>query len=207
VRQPEESEDPQSWAEDIFEMLATRAYLGESRWGLEASVGNREGSQDFGSYWALNDIVLGKGSLSRMIEVRVSFGDQVLIPKLRGDGLILSSPTGSTAYSLSAGGPVMDPALRALLLTPVCSHTMGLRPLVLNGDREIVLERLDENTLAMVTADGQEGMDLAMGAVVKIKMSDAPVHFLIPNSAKCQAPNYFDVLRDKLGFGRDRHAR
>lgn len=206
IRQPEIDENPASWSENLFEMLSSNQYIGESRWGLEAAVESSHSNRSQ-TFWALNDIVLGKGSLSRMIELKVSFGNQVVIPKLRGDGLIVSSSTGSTAYSLSAGGPVMDPALRALLITPVCSHTMGLRPLVLNANREVVLERLDENTLAMLTADGQEGTDLAMGDVVKIKMSDLPVHFLIPSSQKCQAPSYFEVLRGKLGFGRDRHAR
>lgn len=207
VRQPEEGEDPSPWAKNILSMLQTRQYVGESRWGLEAQIVSSTDSKPLGKLWALNDIVLGKGSLSRMIEVKVSVGEQVMIPKLRGDGLILSSPTGSTAYSLSAGGPMMDPAIRALLLTPVCSHTMGLRPMVLNGDRQIQVERLDENTSAMITADGQEGMDLEKGVLVKIKMSHEPVRLLLPNSEKCQSPNYFEVLRDKLGFGRDRHAR
>jgi NAD kinase len=77
--------------------------------------------------------------------------------------------------------------------------------MVLNGNREIHVERLDENTLGVLTADGQEGMDLAKGAVVKIKMSDEPIRFLIPDSEQCHSASYFEVLRDKLGFGRDRY--
>lgn len=206
VRQPEESEDPKVWATNLLDMLMNREYVGESRWGLETEVWNQQNTRCLDKFWALNDVVLGKGSLSRMIEMKLSLGEQVIIPRLRGDGLIISSPTGSTAYSLSAGGPVMDPALRgALLLTPVCSHSMGLRPVVINADRELRVERLDENTSGMLTADGQEGMDFAMGQIVKIKMSHLPVRFLIPHSKNFPSMNYFDVLRAKLGFGRDRY--
>ncbi|MEO5669035.1 MAG: NAD(+)/NADH kinase [Bdellovibrionota bacterium] len=194
---PTESVDADIWAEKIIAMLESKSYVGESRWGL---VAHAEGK----NFWALNDVVVGKGSISRMIELEARSGDELILPRLRGDGLIVSSPTGSTAYSLSAGGPVLDPSLRALLLTPVCSHTMGLRPIVMAGERELTIHRLDENTVCQITMDGQEGMEIARGEKVVVGMSDKPVRLLIPMAANCRAPSYYEVLRTKLGFGRDR---
>jgi NAD+ kinase len=194
---PLESVDADAWADRIICMLETQAYVGEARWGLLVEC---EGQK----FWALNDVVVGKGSLSRMIEVEVRSGPELVLPRLRGDGLIVSSPTGSTAYSLSAGGPVLDPALRALLVTPVCSHTMGLRPIVMSAERELRVQRLDDNTIGQVTVDGQEGMEIARGGTVTVKMASRPLRFLIPMAADCHAPAYYEVLRNKLGFGRDR---
>jgi len=189
--------DADAWAENIIAMLETNSYVGEARWGLVAQAEGR-------TFWALNDVVVNKGSISRMIELEARSGDELILPRIRGDGLIVSSPTGSTAYSLSAGGPVLDPSIRALLVTPICSHTMGLRPIVMGGERELTLLRLDENTLGQVTMDGQEGMEIAMGQKVTVRMSDRPVRFLIPMAPQCRAPSYYEVLRSKLGFGRDR---
>lgn len=197
LRMPFENDDADVWAHKIIFMLETQAYVGQARWGLTAQVGGRE-------FWALNDVVIGKGSISRMIEVEVRSGPELVLPRLRGDGLIVSSPTGSTAYSLSAGGPVLDPALRALLLTPVCSHTIGIRPIVASAESEVSVQRLDENTVGQVTMDGQEGTEIAKGSSVVVRMSEKPVRFLIPMAADCRAPSYYEVLRSKLGFGRDR---
>lgn len=194
---PSADSDADAWARRVVSMLQSKSYMGESRWGLVAQAGDK-------SFWALNDVVVGKGSISRMIELEARAGNELVLPRLRGDGLIVSSPTGSTAYSLSAGGPVLDPSLRALLLTPVCSHTMGLRPIVMSGEREISVLRLDENTVCQITMDGQEGMEIAKGEKLHVKMSERPVRFLIPMAADCRAPSYYEILRNKLGFGRDR---
>ncbi len=172
---PSETESAEIWARHVLEMLTSGAYSSELRWGLEAQIGSRV-------FWGLNDVVVTKGSISRMIDLEAFVGDERVLPKLRGDGLIVSSSTGSTAYSLSAGGPVLDPSLKALLLTPVCSHTLGVRPIVLGGERELVIRRLDENTLGQVTVDGQEGMEFAKG-------DESQVHVLRPCAFWCRSRN------------------
>lgn len=199
---PQAHEDAEEWARNIWGALESNQYVGETRWGLEATFDN-EGRK----HWALNDFVLGKATISRMVELGLSWGGNVIVPKMRGDGLIVSSATGSTAYSLSAGGPVLDPVLRALLVTPVCSHTLGLRPMVLNADHEIKLERFDSNTKGVLTADGQEAWDWEEGHSLEIRCSEEPIHFLKPMSEACRSPEYFEVLRSKLAFGKDRDAR
>ena len=202
LRMPSEEEDVKQWATMLVRLIREEAYVGETRWGLEARI---EGSGRWS--WALNDFVVGKASISRMVELEMKFGDDLIVPKMRGDGVILCSPTGSTAYSLSAGGPIMDPMLRALLITPVCSHTFGLRPMVLNGDKTLTVKRLDQNTEGMLTGDGQDAQTLELGKSVEIRVSDKPVHFMKPMAEDCRAPSYFEVLRSKLAFGKDRDAR
>lgn len=202
LRMPREEEDVTQWSKQLVKLIREEAYVGETRWGLEARI---EGNSRWS--WALNDFVIGKASISRMVELEMRLGEDLIVPKMRGDGVIVSSSTGSTAYSLSAGGPIMDPMLRALLITPVCSHTFGLRPMVLNGEKTLVVKRLDQNTEGMLTGDGQDAQALELGKSVEIRVSDQPVHFMRPMSEDCRAPSYFEVLRSKLAFGKDRDAR
>lgn len=143
----------------------------------------------------LNDIVISKGTVARMIELKIAIQGR-FVTNLRGDGLIVSSPTGSTAYSLSAGGPIIDPAVQSLILTPICPHTLTHRPLIVPGNAEIDVTLTSKDDGAMATLDGQVGVALTQGDTVEIKVSEHRTRLIrFPES------NYYDVLREKLKWG------
>ncbi len=143
----------------------------------------------------LNDVVVSKGTLARMIEIRIAIEGQ-FVTNLRGDGLIVSTPTGSTAYSLSAGGPIMTPAVRSLILTPICPHTLTHRPLLVPSEVtiEVTLSSKDEG--AMVTFDGQVGVAMTQGDTVVIKASEHRTQLI-----RFPDHTYYEVLRRKLKWG------
>lgn len=143
----------------------------------------------------LNDVVVSKGTLARMIEIRIAIEGQ-FVTNLRGDGLIVSTPTGSTAYSLSAGGPIMTPSVRSLILTPICPHTLTHRPLLVPSDVmiEVTLSSKDEG--AMVTFDGQVGVAMTQGDTVVIKASEHRTQLI-----RFPDRTYYEVLRRKLKWG------
>jgi len=143
----------------------------------------------------LNDVVISKGTLARMIEIQISIEGQ-FVTRLRGDGLIISTPTGSTAYSLSAGGPIISPSVHALILTPICPHTLTHRPLVIpsNVELEVVLTGKDEG--AMTTFDGQVGVAMVQGDSVSMNTSDHRTKLI-----RFPDHTYYDVLRRKLKWG------
>ncbi|HKC52037.1 MAG TPA: NAD(+)/NADH kinase [Myxococcota bacterium] len=143
----------------------------------------------------LNDAVITKGSaLARLIELE-AFVDDRLIATYRSDGLIVATPTGSTAYNLSAGGPILDTDVRAAILNPICPHTLTLRPLVLPDDREIVV-RLRSPEDATLTLDGQVGATVRTGDAVRVVLAKEPVRFV-----STPARDHFETLRTKLGWG------
>lgn len=192
-----------AWTQAITELLKTERYSLEERWGLEISVSGADADGPLAApLWALNDIVIGKGPLSRMLSVSVSVDGQIYVKKIRGDGLIVSSATGSTAYSLSAGGPILHPSLKAMLLTPICPHDVSLRPLVLGADVQIEIEILADSAAAFLTCDGQSGFELRTGQKLQVRKAADRVKWLMPRSDTLQAKGYFETLRSKLGFGR-----
>jgi NAD+ kinase len=143
----------------------------------------------------LNDVVINKGTLARMIELRIAIQGR-FVTNMRGDGLIISSPTGSTAYSLSAGGPIIDPAVQSLILTPICPHTLTHRPLIVPGNTEIEVTLTSKDDGAMATLDGQVGVAIAQGDAVVIQTSEQRTRLIrFPES------NFYDVLREKLKWG------
>ena len=143
----------------------------------------------------LNDVVVSKGTLARMIELKIAIQGHV-VTNLRGDGLIVSTPTGSTAYSLSAGGPIINPAVRSLILTPICPHTLTHRPLIVPEDVEIDVTLTSKDEGAMATLDGQVGVALTQGDTVVLKVSEQRTKLIrFPES------NYYEVLREKLKWG------
>jgi NAD+ kinase len=143
----------------------------------------------------LNDVVISKGTLARMIELKIAIQGR-FVTNLRGDGLIISSPTGSTAYSLSAGGPIIDPAVQSLILTPICPHTLTHRPLIVPGNAEIDVTLTSKDDGAMATLDGQVGVAITQEETVVIQTSEHRTRLIrFPES------NYYDVLREKLKWG------
>jgi NAD+ kinase len=146
------------------------------------------------THMALNDIVFTRTALSRMIELAVSVGDQP-VAAVRADGLIVATPTGSTAYNLAAGGPIVHPAMDALLLTPIAPHTLTNRPIVIPAEREVHVRPSGSNAgnEIYVTVDGQTGF--AMGEADEIIIARAPRPLRLIRST---TRSYFEVLRQKL---------
>jgi NAD+ kinase len=143
----------------------------------------------------LNDVVISKGTLARMIELKIAIQGQ-FVTNLRGDGLILGTPTGSTAYSLSAGGPIINPAVQSLILTPICPHTLTHRSLIVPGNVEVEVTLTSKDDGAMATLDGQVGIAMTHGDTAVIQASEHRTRLIrFPES------HYYDVLREKLKWG------
>jgi NAD+ kinase len=165
----------------------------DSRMALEIRSLHAGGDSD--SYYALNDAVLHKGRLVRMVPVRVHV-DEEEVGLYRADGVIVATPTGSTAYSLSAGGPILDPRLDAIVVTPICPHTMAVRPLVLPPLSEITVEVDSESEEIILTIDGQVGSKLKPGDRVTARKADQPVRLV-----RLPGQSFFSLLRRKLRWG------
>lgn len=164
-----------------------------SRMRLEVQA-FRDG-EELGRFMALNDAVISKTALSRMIDLETLAGGET-VTVYHADGLIVSTPTGSTAYSLSAGGPLLLPGLEAIVLTPICPHSLTQRPLVLPVDSEIEVVVHTRGGEATITMDGQEGMDLWDGDRVAMRRSPHPVD-IIASPLRTR----FQILRAKLRWG------
>jgi len=144
----------------------------------------------------LNDVVINKSALARIIEIDVYLNDQ-FVNSFRADGLIVSTPTGSTAYNLSAGGPVIFPSMNAIVITPICPFTLSNRPIVVPDDAVIELRLKTDQEDVALTLYGQVGFPLKIGDRVVIQKSRTTFNLIQPSNR-----NYFDVLRDKLRWGR-----
>jgi len=165
----------------------------EERMMLTAAI-HRNGKK-IGDYTVLNDIVINKGALARIIDLETNINDRY-VTTYKADGLIISTPTGSTAYSLSAGGPILYPTLDSIVVTPICPHTLTNRPIVVPADSkiEIIIKSLSEDVV--LTLDGQVGFSLRMDDVVEINKSPFKTKLLVPVER-----DYFQVLRTKLKWG------
>ncbi len=146
------------------------------------------------SHMALNDVVFSRTALSRMIELSVSVGDQ-FVTAVKADGLIVATPTGSTAYNLAAGGPIVHPAMDALVLTPIAPHTLSNRPIVIPAEREVRVTSTSSNAgdEVYVTMDGQTGLPLPEGDELTIVRAQRPLRLV-----RSTTRSYFEVLRQKL---------
>ena len=151
-------------------------------------------NQPLGEYVALNDIVITKSAMSRIIDLSVSV-DGRHATAYRADGLIISTPTGSTAYSLSAGGPILFPTMDAVVLTPICSHTLTNRPIVVPGTDRIEVTLLADQEV-MATMDGQVGVGLREGDTVEVCKAAARIRLV-----RFPQKDFFSVLRTKLKWG------
>jgi len=144
----------------------------------------------------LNDVVINKSAVARIIEIEVSL-NTLYVNSFRADGLIVATPTGSTAYNLSAGGPIVYPSMNAVVLTPICPFTLTNRPIVVPDDAVIELKLEKENEGVVLTLDGQIGYPMQAGDLIRINKSPTTFNLVQPANR-----NYFDVLRNKLKWGR-----
>lgn len=174
------------------EVLAGKSSL-EERMMLAVRVWrNGNAAADF---TVLNDVVVNKGALARIIELE-TFIDNRYVTTFRADGLIISTPTGSTAYSLAAGGPILYPSLNSIMLTPICPHTLTNRPIVLPDGVTILATLKAAGEDVFLTLDGQIGFSLQRDDTVEIKKAAFVTRLLIPKER-----DYFQVLRNKLKWG------
>lgn len=149
-------------------------------------------------YCCLNDVVINKGALARVIQCQIWI-DEKEIATLRADGLIISTPTGSTAYSFSAGGPIVQPYVPAIIITPICPHTLSFRPMVISSASSVKVRLLTGEEEVFLTLDGQRGNLLVKNDVVEVKRSDLELRLV--SSPK---RNYFDLVQEKLGWGENK---
>ncbi len=182
-------------AEELFPAL--EAHLNgelviEERMMLAAVV-SRHGER-LSDYVALNDVVITKSAMSRIIRLEVAVDGQ-FATGYRADGLIISTPTGSTAYCLSAGGPIVFPTMDAVVLTPICSHTLTNRPIVLPATQSIEVTLLTDQDV-MLTLDGQVGFALKQSDVVEVRRAASRIRLL-----RFPQKHFFSVLRTKLKWG------
>jgi len=166
----------------------------ETRMRLDVHA-ERDG-REIGRYLALNDAVIARTALSRMIDLQ-TWADDSEVTTYHGDGLIVATPTGSSAYSLSAGGPLLLPGISAIVLTPICPHALTQRPLVLPKLCRVVISVLDTRGGEVhLTVDGQVGCELQEGDRVSVRTSDRPLQMLVPAGL-----DRFEVMRNKLRWG------
>lgn len=182
--------------EDMFDAVAdilSGQYVAEERILLNGQV-RRDGDTVFEST-AFNDVVLGKGGSGRLIDLEIAINSEFVYGQ-RADGLVVTTPTGTTAYALSAGGPIVHPTLEAVALVPVCPHTLSARPIVVSSYSRIELHLVYADD-ARVHFDGQQHFDLQSGDYVWITRASRPVTLLHPHSY-----SYYDTLRQKLHWGK-----
>ncbi|HEX3534273.1 MAG TPA: NAD(+)/NADH kinase [Gemmatimonadaceae bacterium] len=174
--------------------LASGDYVAQPRMALNARVIDQAG-QPRKQWRALNDFVLHKGGFARVVRLNV-FVDDESIGTYAADGIVISTPTGSTAYSLSAGGPVVVPTLESIVLTPISPHTLAIRSLVIPADAEVTVEANESPTEMLVTVDGQVGTSFVKGEKLKIRKADSPVRIV-----RFPGATFFERMRVKLGWG------
>lgn len=159
------------------------------------SVSHTRGGETIGVYEALNDAVINKGAPAKIIALDTCV-DSSFLATFKADGLIVSSPTGSTGYSLSAGGPIIDPGIDCLLVTPICSHTLTNRPLVVSADAKVIITLDSRIENVMLTLDGQVGVPLEYRDVISVRRAEHRTRLMLSGTT-----DYFDVLRTKLKWG------
>jgi NAD+ kinase len=179
----------------MLEAILRGRYKTDERMLLEARVWRRGKVVD--TFSVLNDVVINKGALARIIELETSV-DQAYLTTFRADGLIISTPAGSTGYSLSAGGPIVYPSLRSIIITPICPHTMTNRPLIVPEEAVINVTLCSADQEVFLTLDGQVGFKMELRDRVEIKKGEGFVRLI-----KSPSRGYFEVLRQKLMWGAD----
>jgi NAD+ kinase len=165
----------------------------DERWMLHAELW-RNGTQH-SCYEALNEVVVSKGDIARMGEFAVEL-DGKSVARFRADGVIVSTPTGSTAYTLAANGPILTPDVDAMVVTPICPHLLTLRPIVVRGDARLIVRVVGIPNLALLTVDGQTAVELHLGDELRCHRSRFTVKLVRINES-----GFFEALRSKLSWG------
>jgi NAD+ kinase len=175
----------EGWCKDCYE-VDRRAMLHAELWRNGAVLC---------SHQALNDVVVSKGDIARMGEFAVEL-DGKTVAGFRADGVIVSTPTGSTAYTLAANGPILTPDVDAMVVTPICPHLLTLRPIVVRGDASLTVRVVGIPNTALLTVDGQLAVELVRGDEVRCRRSDYAVKLV-----RLSEGSFFEALRSKLSWG------
>lgn len=166
-------------------------YIIDERFMIEAVVSKNDGSSE--EFLALNDVVFSRASYKRMVAFDI-FLNGNKIASYSGDGAIVATPTGSTAYSMSAGGPIADPSLDIFLITPLCAHTFSAKPMVVPGNAEIEIRFCDTfDDMSIITVDGQSGCRVRNGDVIKVRDAGKKVKLI-----KVSGRNFYEILHKKF---------
>lgn len=177
--------------EESLDEIFSGNFVEEARFLLHTTV--ERAGEVLSENNAFNDVVIHKSHVARMIELEC-YVDDKFVSTMRADGLVISSPTGSTAYALSSGGPILHPSMNAIAMVPICPHTLSNRPLVISGDSRIVVKVCDhEKSEVLITCDGQIGLSLQIGDILRISKTPHPVRLIHPS-----VYDFFDILRAKL---------
>lgn len=179
--------------ESILERTLAGRYVVEKRMTLEIQI--HSAKRKTKKFRVLNDAVITKGARARIIDLETYIGKEYLCT-YRADGLIISTPTGSTAYSLAAGGPILYPSLGAIVLSPICPHTLTNRPIVVSNKATIRVSLRSSGDTVFLSPDGHQGVLLNNGDVVEVRDYRAPVSLV-----KAPSRSYFEILRNKLKWG------
>ncbi len=179
--------------DDVVELTLKGHMVVQKRTLLEIKV--KKGSKTSAEWIALNDFVIERGPTSHLIHLGLEIDSQP-VSDIKADGLIIASPTGSTAYNLAAGGPILHPFVNAVVVTPICPHSLTSRPFIFPDDQTVSLSLAGENERAMLTVDGLKTAELKSGEKVCIRKSKL-VHYML----RTPDHNYFMLLKDKLKFG------
>ena len=173
---------------DMLQRIAEGNYSVEKRMMLKVTCKNND-------FYAMNDAVISRGSLSRLIDIDVSLAeDRGYICSYRADGLIVSTPTGSSAYSLAAGGPVVEPTMKCIVMTPVCSHSLFARPVVFSHKSQLAVSAsCDDNTQVYLTLDGAKTLTIARSDMIYITSSKIETKLI-----KLKHKSFYKVLNDKF---------
>jgi len=182
-------------AENDLEAILRGQYSLLSHRVLEGKI-CRDG-KNIHTLFALNDLVLAKGAMARVMHIEVSMGDKVL-NTLPADGIIVSTPTGSTAYALSAGGPIVPPHIPCMIIVPICAHTLYTRPVLAGENDVITLTPKGNHRDLLLTQDGQLGYEILPGDSIRISLNGEKAVSVIALPTR----NYFDLLQEKLQWGR-----
>lgn len=178
---------------EMLEALVQGDYQVSDRMMLDAII--HRGDQEVGYYTVLNDVVINKGALARIIDMETCVDGRHL-STYKADGLIISTPTGSTGYNLAAGGPIIYPEINSLVISPICPHTLTNRPIVVWSRSKIEIKVKFEDDVVFFTADGQVGRKLLPGDIVEVRRSESRTR-LVTSPSK----DYFEILRTKLSWG------
>lgn len=182
---------PEEFYEDFEEILAGRYQI------VERMVLQAELKSESDKVYALNDFVMDKGAVSRVVAIKTYINDEFLNNYI-GDGIIISTPTGSTAYSLAANGPILLPSMDAIIINPINPHSLGARPVVIPGDCEVKIEIVSSPQSVLLSVDGQVFKELSPGQTARFKKGDYRVR-LVTHGGR----SFYDVLRAKLNWGED----
>lgn len=185
---------PAEQLETSLMRFARQDYVVESRIMIRVTVTD-SARRERGSWLALNDVAIHKGGFARIVPLRVSVDDE-LIASYSADGVVIATPTGSTAYSLSAGGPVVVPTLGTIIVTPISPHTLAIRPVVVAETSRITVQADGTPEELMITVDGQTGTNFGVGDTLSVQRANESIKIVrFPGSS------FFATLREKLGWG------